>query len=107
MENTDDLIRNITGTSDYMKELEKITGNIESINQDYFIAKNSANMKADSIIRSGMKRMQNEETKNFFALSIENDFNKALVAKKNKRNTKKINDKFKPKLFIKSPLLIV
>ena len=103
MENTDDLIKNITGSNDYMKELEKVTGNIESIDVKYFMKKNEANIAHDAVIRSGMKALNNDETKNYFTLSIENDFNKALVTKKNKRKSKKVDDKFKAKVFIKSP----
>lgn len=103
MENTDDLIKNITGSSDYMKELEKVTGNIESIDVKYFVKKNDANIAHDAVIRSGMKALNNDETKNYFALSIENDFSKALVTKKNKRKSKKVDDRFKAKAFIKSP----
>ena len=102
MENTDDLIKNITGSSDYMKELARVTGNIDSINMDYFRNRNNENIEHDTVIRSGMKRLENEETRNYFTLSIENDFHKAFVTKKNKRKTKKIDDKFKPKIFIKS-----
>ena len=103
MENTDDLIRNITGTSDYMKELEKVTGNIENIDLGYFKIKNENNIKFDSIIRSGMKHLDNEETRNFFEHSIKNDFNKAIVQKKNKRKSLMVASEFKPKVFIKSP----
>lgn len=103
MENTDDMIKSITGTSDYMKELAKITGNLESVNLDYFIARNNENIANDNVIRSGMKKLDNSETKNFFALSIENNFQHAIVQKKNKRKTKKMDEKFRPKIFIKSP----
>ena len=103
MDNTDDMIRNITGTSDYMKELAKITGNIESVNLEYFTKKNNENIANDAIIRSGMKKLENDETKHFFELSIENNFQHAIIQKKNKRKTKKMDEKFRPKIFIKSP----
>lgn len=102
MENTDELIKNITGSKDYMKELAKVTGNIESIDMEYFKLKNSANINHDNVIRSGMKKLENEETRNYFTLSIENDFHNAITTKKNKRKSKIVDERFTPKVFIKS-----
>ena len=102
MDNADNLIKNITGSSDYMKELAKVTGNIDSIDMDYFILKNTANINHDAVIRSCMKKLDNEETRNYFELSIANDFHNAITRKKNKRRSKIVDIRFKPKTFIKS-----
>ena len=103
MENTDELISRITGSNNYMKEIEKVVGCIDSIDLTFFIEKNAENIRYDECIRSYMKKLFNEETKNFFAISIQTDFNKAILIKNNKRHSKKIADNFKPKVFIKSP----
>lgn len=103
MENTDELITKITGSNNYMKEIEKVVGCIDSVDLSFFMEKNAENIRNDECIRSYMKKLLNEETKNFFAISIQTDFNKAIVIKNNKRHSKKIADNFKPKVFIKSP----
>ena len=103
MENTDELITKITGSNNYMKEIEKVVGCIDSIDLSFFTEKNAENIQHDECIRSYMKKLFNEETKNFFAISIQTDFNKAIITKNNKRHSKKIADSFKPKVFIKSP----
>lgn len=105
MNNTDELIKNITGSNDYMKELAKVVGEITNIDLGYFDNKNKANIVSDEIIRSVMKNLPNDETKHYFELSIANDFSKAIVEKKKKSGKikKLINENFRPKVFIKSP----
>lgn len=105
MNNTDELIKNITGSNDYMKELSKVVGNITNIDLGYFADKNKVNILNDEIIRSVMKNLPNTETKHYFELSIINDFNNAIIEKKKKNGKikKLINDNFRPKVFIKSP----
>lgn len=105
MNNTDELIKNITGSNDYMKELAKVVGNISSIDIGYFTAKNNENILSDEIIRSVMKRLANDETRHYFELSINNNFANAIIeTKKRSGKIKKlINDDFRPIVFIKSP----
>lgn len=105
MNNTDELIKNITGSNDYMKELAKVVGNISNIDIGYFTAKNNDNILSDEVIRSVMKRLANDETKHYFELSIANNFANAIIEKKKKSGKikKLINDDFRPKVFIKSP----
>ncbi len=109
MESTDDLIKGITGTDNYMKELEKVSGNLNTIDLKYVSVKFEELAKADEIIRSCMKKLYNDETINYFKAAIENDFNKAIETRtKTNKKTKKIktsthlSDKFRPNVFIKS-----
>ena len=55
MHDTDALIQNITGSKNYVKELEKVTGNIEMIDMNYFKDINKSNMEADYNIRKLLK----------------------------------------------------
>ena len=105
MDNTDELIRNITGSNDYMKELAKVVGEITNIDLGYFANKNRDNIINDEIIRSVMKNLPNDESKHYFSLSISNDFNKAIIEKRKRSGKikKLINEAFRPKNFIKSP----
>ena len=103
MENTDALIKNITGSTNYMKEIEKITGNIESIDIQYFTDRINEISVCDECIRSLMKKLNNDETKAFFEASIKTNFKKAIITKNNKRHSKKVADIFRPKNFIKTP----
>lgn len=109
MESTDDLIKGITGTDNYMKELEKVSGNLNTIDLKFVSIKLEELAKADESIRSCMKRLYNDETINYFKLAIENDFTKAIEIKtKTNKKTKKtktsshLSDRFRPNVFIKS-----
>lgn len=112
MHDTDSLIKNITGSNNYLKELEKITGNMEHIDIEYFKVINTQNYSADKQLRSILKKIltSDEIVREFFKLSIETDYSKAIeVIEKVKKNKKSkivkreiVTDKFKPKKFIKS-----
>lgn len=110
MHDTDALIQNITGSKNYVKELEKVTGNIEMIDMNYFKDINKNNMEADYNIRKLLTMPDNVNisiSKEFFTLSIAQDFIHAietheLKSKKSKKAKVKqiIAERFKPKQFI-------
>ena len=109
MHDTDALIQNITGSKNYVKELEKVTGNIEMIDMNYFKNINKSNMDADYNIRKLLTMPDISISKEFFTLSIAQDFIHAietheLKSKKSKKTKVKqiIAERFKPKQFINS-----
>ena len=106
---TDALLNKITGSSDYVKELEKLTGNIESINMDYFENVLKSVNESDKVIRSYIKEVP-EIGKEYFTLSISSGINNPIetIKKKSKKSEKTkykkvINPLLKPKTFIRSP----
>lgn len=113
MDNTDALIRNITGSTNYVKELEKICGNIEGIDKAWFLDVSSKNAADDGVIRKiiiDLLGKSDDVSKDFFRLSIEINFAKPLrvVVKKSKKSSKARTkefprDELRPKVFIKSP----
>ena len=75
MHDTDTIIQNITGSKDYVKELEKVTGNIETIDKVWFRDINNANENDDREIRKILNRISSKcenftLTKEFFAESF-------------------------------------
>lgn len=106
---TDALLNKITGSSDYVKELEKLTGNIENINIDYFENVLKSVNESDKVIRSYIKEIP-EIGKEYFTLSISSGINNPIetIKKKSKKSEKikfkkVINPSLRPKTFIKSP----
>ena len=109
MHDTDTIIQNITGSKDYVKELEKVTGNIETIDKVWFRDINNANENDDREIRKILNRISSKcenfiLTKEFFAESIKINYPNAIVhqKKKNGKTRVYIDDMFKPRNFIKT-----
>lgn len=110
MHDTDRIIQNITGSKDYLKELEKVTGNIMTIDKKFFNDVITKCMDSDINIRivlMSIKQEMNNEfdlAKEFFTKSIDIDYNKAIITekKKNGKIKKYINPVFRPEKFIKS-----
>lgn len=109
LHDTDAILNKITGSNDYAKELEKLTGNIEGINMEYFEGVIKSVNESDAKIRTNIKNIPNIG-KEFFKLSIESGLNEPIevIKKKSKKSDKikikkNINQKLKPKTFIKSP----
>ena len=112
MNNTDNIIKNITGSSNYVKELEKVCGNIETIDKTWFINQNENNKKDDNIIRKSLIDVlgkDNEIVKQYFTLSMNINFNKPFItivkkSKKSKQPIKtreELRQELKPIVFIK------
>lgn len=115
MHDTDSLIQSITGSNNYVKELEKICGNLEHIDIDYFKYINEQNNESDNKIRSILKNMlaSDDIVKEFFKNSISLNYKSAIFIEEKKKKNKKTNetkiikreiivDKFKPRKFVKS-----
>lgn len=110
MHDTESLLENITGSKDYIKELEKLTGNIEHIDNKWFDNVMVKVNEADGNIRKILKDISCSISKDYFKLSIESEINKSYITTtKKSRKSKKtkvkksINEKLKPKNIIKSP----
>jgi len=110
MHDTDSLLKNITGSENYVKELEKLTGNIENIDLNYFDERLKEITEADKIIRSIMKNTPCELSREFFELSINSRLNNPydISEKKSKNSDKKkikktLADELRPRNMIKSP----
>ena len=112
MNNTDSFIKNITGSNNYIKELEKVCGNMETINKDWFVNQNNENIVDDELIRKTLLTTLGkdvDEVRQYFALSMKTCFVnpfRTVIKKSHKTKSRKtkteIRDDLKPKVFIKS-----
>ena len=113
MNNADSIIRNITGSNNYVKELEKVCGNIETIDKTWFVNVNDENKKDDIIIRKTLINTlgkDNDIVKQYFSLSLQINFNNPFItiikkskkSKQPKKTKEEIKPELKPKVFIKS-----
>lgn len=112
MDNTDSIIKNITGSNNYVKELEKVCGNIETIDKTWFINQNDSNKIDDNIIRKTIINTLGKDAeivKQYFKLSMNINFNNPFItiikkSKKSKQPIKtreEIRQELKPSTFIK------
>ena len=83
LHDTDAILNKITGSNDYAKELEKLTGNIEGINMEYFEGIIKSVNESDAKIRTNIKNVPNIG-KEFFKLSIESGLNEPIEIIKKK-----------------------
>ena len=113
MHNADSIIRNITGSNNYVKELEKVCGNIETIDKAWFVNINDANKADDNTIRKTLINTlgrDNNEVKQYFVLSLQTNFSNPFItiikkskkSKQPKKTREEIRQELKPKVFIKS-----
>ena len=110
MHDTDSLLSNITGSKDYVKELEKLVGNMETIDQAFFDENFKKVVEADKVLRSILKNTPCEKSKEFFTLSINSRLNNPYdsIKKKSKKSGKEkikkvLADELRPRNMIKSP----
>lgn len=109
MHDTDTIISNITGSKDYVKELEKVTGNMETIDKTWFRDVNNANELNDREIRKILNKISAKcenftLAKDFFKVSIAINYPNAILYQKKKNGKFRvfIDDQFKPRKFIKT-----
>lgn len=112
MNNTDNLIKNITGTNNYVKELEKVCGNMETIDKTWFVNQNKLNKNDDNTLRKTLidtLGKDHETVKQYFGLSIKINFSSPYITiiKKSKKSKKQrtheeLRQELRPRVFIKS-----
>ena len=106
MHDADAMLNKITGSSNYLKELERLTGNIEHIDANFMNEKLMIINECDTTIRKIINSTRASIRREFFELSIMSRIGNPYdeVKKKNKNKVKKVlAQELKPKTMIKSP----
>ena len=106
MHDADAMLNSITGSTNYVKELEKLTGNLEHIDLVYMDERLKVMCDCDMTIRKIINSTKASIKREFFELSmasrITNPYDE--IRKKNKNKIKKVlAPEVKPKVMIKSP----
>lgn len=112
MHDIDAQIARISGQQNYMAQLSKITGNIESIDMNMFHEKHTKLVHCDSNIRTILKRMADEDNAIQEVCAAYQQLSEALdiehktfgmYQKKNRTPREIINNGYKPMELVKTP----